>query len=153
MTPLYKNLANKIRSPSKKTQTITLATEVCTLNFFPCVVMTGGAIPLIVFLSLGCRAETGLHHQLLFLTEKHLHASHCTGEFCTDVISRCLVFEVGIFGTHLVQTFLYPSSLMMAMCHFSSLCCGTQFMYPDTVIIPISTSTYLLVCIISAMAG
>jgi len=63
VAPLSKNVTNKIPSLSKKTLASTLATEVCTLNFFPCVVMTGGAIPLIVFLSVGCRAEPGLHHQ------------------------------------------------------------------------------------------
>lgn len=63
MARLSKNINKKIPSLSKKTLAITLATEVCTLNFFPCVVMTVGAIPLIVFLSVGCRAEPGLHHQ------------------------------------------------------------------------------------------
>lgn len=65
VAPLSKNFTNKIPSLFKKTLAITLATEVCTLNFFSCVVISDGTIPLIVF----CQWVVGL--SLGFITSNY----------------------------------------------------------------------------------
>jgi len=104
MTPLSKNSTNNIPWLSQKALAVTLPAEVCALNIF--LRDDNDTIPLTVFSSVGRNDEPRFHHLYLFLTEKHLHHSHCAGVLHRYCFRANLCSTVSVFGTYLAQAFL-----------------------------------------------